>query len=54
MTETSRLIHLGDAGKGALACGAKELAGLSKNWTWVPEKVTCKKCLRIYKRGLRQ
>lgn len=51
MTERIRTIHLGDAGRGQIACGAKEKSGaiLGKNWTWVPEKVTCKRCQVIYR-----
>lgn len=50
------VIHLGDAGAGALKCGAKEIRDNygNKNWTWTPEKVTCKECKRIYKSGLQR
>lgn len=46
------IIHMGDAGTGALACGANEKRwGIDgKNWTWESAKVTCKKCLKILER----
>jgi len=48
----SRVVHLGNAGKGVLECGAKSVGSSPSqngaNWTWVPGKVTCKKCLKRY------
>lgn len=48
------IIHLGNAGKGGLECGATAKTvkpnDLFSNWTWTPEKVTCKKCLAAYRR----
>lgn len=41
-------IHLGDADRAMLSCGAKEIK-IPKNWSWTPEKVTCKRCLAIYR-----
>lgn len=49
------VIHLGDAGKGAITCGAKEArTALTKNWTWRPGGVTCKRCLTMYNADLRR
>lgn len=51
------IIHLGDAGKGGLACGttAKPVKpnDLFSNWSWTTAKVTCKRCLAMYKRRVR-
>lgn len=45
------VIHQGDADRGTIACGAKEVIDAYgiKNWRWLPEKVTCKKCIKLYK-----
>src|SRR5678815_2882302 len=50
------LIHLGNAGKGALECGApeRELPSGNKNWSWKPEDVTCKSCLKKYKQRVKR
>ena len=45
----SAKIHLGDASRGVLFCGVKPKA-LPKNWTWVPERATCARCLAAYKK----
>lgn len=50
-----RVIHLGNAGKAGIDCGAPErrtlFAGLwDRNWAWSPEAVTCKRCLAIYRK----
>ena len=50
-------IHLGDAGRGRTACGAREVRVESvvwKNWTFESEKVTCKRCLAFYRRRVRE
>jgi hypothetical protein len=39
------IIHLGNAGTGALECGATERKD-PKNWTWDPNEATCKRCLK--------
>ena len=47
------IIHLGDAGKGAIECGAREQKqyhGYQRNWVWVLEMVTCKRCIAIRRR----
>jgi hypothetical protein len=48
---------LGDAGLGAIACGANEkkqtnYGEVVRNWTWKPESVTCKRCVAIYKKRI--
>lgn len=49
------VIHLGDAGRGILSCRALEKRDQQgKNWTWVPERVTCKRCLAMYNRRVRE
>lgn len=49
------LIHLGDAGRGRLRCGAVPKGeGLGfPNWSFTPEKVTCKKCLKSYEKKVK-
>lgn len=50
----AKVIHLGNAGKGALECGVKHIgstpASPRANWTWLLENVTCRNCLALYKR----
>lgn len=48
-----QVIHRGDAGKGAISCGAEETSS-PRNWVWKPEDVTCKKCLKIYRDKIRK
>jgi len=53
----SKVIHRGDAGRGAILCGAREKIEVLwgeriRNWAWKPEEVTCKRCIAIYKREL--
>ena len=50
-----KVVHKGDAGTAGLFCSAKPVgrvpAEIGSNWTWVHEKVTCKRCLAAVKRG---
>jgi hypothetical protein len=52
----NRVIHLGNAGTGGIECGAKErffashFDGHGVNWTWHSEGVTCKRCLKAYRK----
>ena len=45
-----KIVHLADACKGALSCGAPEKRNSlgPLNWTRIPERVTCLRCLAIY------
>jgi hypothetical protein len=46
-------IHLGNGGKGGLECGATAYSGppdQGRNWTWKPERVTCKRCKVAYRK----
>ncbi len=49
-------IHLGNAGKGAIDCGAREVKEqgkygiIFKNWSWKSSDVTCKKCLALIRK----
>jgi len=50
-------IHLADPGRATLYCGVKERVVNSfkdKNWSWSPEKVTCKRCLAKYQKQVRE
>jgi len=49
---SERVVHLGDAGRGAIKCGAAEVKDAygNKNWTWKPENVTCRKCKALYRK----
>lgn len=41
-------IHLADAGTAGVCCHLP-LALVNQNWTYKPEQVTCKRCLKIYR-----
>lgn len=45
------VIHLGNAGKGAIDCGApaKKNKHGNQNWSWKTAEVTCKKCIALYR-----
>lgn len=47
-------VHLADPGTARLVCPValvgRTPSSLDANWTWKPERVTCKRCLAIYRK----